>query len=308
MKVQELKEQKRALGYTNEMVSKLSGVPLGTVQKVFSGATAAPRFETLRAIERVLFPDQTTESIKEYAGMRPYSEIMKKYDPQETLILRDSAGSAFARQDDGEKRQELYGTVDYRDRKKAQGSYTVEDYRALPEGVRAELIDGVLYDMETPTYVHQFILGEIHAEMIAFQRREKHPCIPFIAPLSVQLDCDDRTMVEPDLMVLCDRKKLQNGIIYGAPDLVLEILSPSSRSRDLLIKFNKYWHAGVREYWIVDPEGRTVTVYSFDPMGPSKVYSFEDQIPVGISEGTLTIDMKGISERMKQLLPKETEG
>ena len=293
MRVQELKEQKRALGYTNEMVSKLSGVPLGTVQKVFSGATAAPRFETLRAIERVLFPNQPTEDTKERAGMRPYPEIVRKNDLAESLILRDSARSAYDDQDVAVKKQ---------------GSYTVEDYQTLPEGVRAELIDGVLYDMATPTYVHQFILGEIHAEMIVFQRREKHTCIPFIAPLSVQLDCDDRTMVEPDLLVLCDRKKLQNGIIYGAPDLVLEILSPSSRSRDLLIKFNKYWHAGVREYWIVDPEGRTVTVYSFDPVGPSKVYSFEDQIPVGISEGQLKIDMKGISERMKQLLPKETEG
>ena len=87
------------------------------------------------------------------------------------------------------------------------------------------------------------------------------------APMDVQLDCDDKTMVQPDVMVVCDRDKITRKCIYGAPDLAVEILSDSTKKKDMYVKLGKYMEAGVREYWLVDPKGKKVIVYDFVSRG-----------------------------------------
>lgn len=181
---------------------------------------------------------------------------------------------------------------------KKQGDYTVEDYLAWPEDQRIELIDGVLYDMAAPTGVHQMIAGEIFAELRNYIRRKKGMCLPFYSPIDVQLDMDDKTMVQPDVLILCDRNKMKNGRIYGAPDLIVEVMSPSTRKKDMIKKLSKYQSAGVKEYWIVDPKEKKVIVYS--NMTPESkeimIYPFDSLVPVGIYKDECEVDFGEIRE------------
>ncbi len=177
---------------------------------------------------------------------------------------------------------------------KRQGEYTIEDYYALPDEHRVELIDGVIYDMSSPTTVHQMIIGELFVELHSYVRKNKGRCIVVGAPLDTQIDCDDKTILQPDLMIICDRSKFQNGRVYGAPDFVVEILSPSTRKKDMFIKLEKYKNAGVREYWIIDPKKKRVYVYEFEKESIPTLYTFEDKVPVGIFNGECEVDFMKI--------------
>ena len=139
-------------------------------------------------------------------------------------------------------------------RVKKQGEYTLEDYYAIPDERRVELIDGEIFDMAAPSALHQMILGELHVLFRQCANEHGHPCRVFLSPCDVRLDNDDKTMVQPDLFVLCREFDIQNRCIDGAPDLTVEILSDSTRSKDMLLKTWKYKNAGVKEYWIIDPK------------------------------------------------------
>jgi len=186
-----------------------------------------------------------------------------------------------------------------------QGSYTIDDYLALPDDQRMELIDGVIYDMSAPTTPHQLIGGEIYALLREFLLRKNGACVPFIAPVDVQLDMDNKTMVQPDVCVVCDHSKINRTRIFGAPDFVVEVLSPSTKMKDILIKMKKYHSAGVREYWMVDPDAETVTRILYMPPtedlpdGDMKmeIYPFSTPVPVGIFNDEFLIDFSEIRER-----------
>ncbi len=120
-----------------------------------------------------------------------------------------------------------------------------------------------------------------------------------LSPSDVRLDCDNKTMVQPDLFVLCKGYDVDLQYYSGAPDLAVEILSPSTRSKDMLLKSYKYQNAGVREYWIVDPASEEVIVYDFtDKNLPSKKYTFSDKIPILISGGKCSIDFSKIKKAL----------
>ena len=160
---------------------------------------------------------------------------------------------------------------------------------------------GVIYDMSSPLGHHQIIAGQIHADLLAYISRKGGPCIPFIAPVDVQLDCDDKTIVQPDVMILCDRSKYTPQRIVGAPDFVVEVLSKSTKKKDMYIKMNKYKFAGVREYWLVDPDRKTIVVYDFENDDAIHMYSFRDKVPVGIYNGDCMIDFAPIDDFVSQL-------
>lgn len=167
--------------------------------------------------------------------------------------------------------------------KQQEKIYTIEDIYALPEGKRAELIDGQIYYMSAPGLTHQRILGRLYQMIADYVNGHEGKCEVLPAPFAVFLKEDDINYLEPDISVICETSKLDENGCHGAPDWVIEIVSPSSRSRDYIRKMLKYGTAGVREYWIVDPEKQTVTVYNFEK-DLMEQYSFQEDIPVGIYE------------------------
>ena len=116
----------------------------------------------------------------------------------------------------------------------------------------------------------------------------------FISPIDVQLDCDEKTMVQPDVVILCQREKLKKWGIYGAPDFVLEVISPSTGRKDCLKKLTKYEKAGVREYWILDPQQKKLLAYDFEGEGCPMICGLEQPVPVGIFQGELVVDFSGV--------------
>ena len=169
--------------------------------------------------------------------------------------------------------------------------YTIEDYFALPEDQRVELIDGVFYNMASPGVAHQEISMSMSIQFGNYISKKGGNCRVFAGPIDVQLDGNDKTMVVPDIIVVCDAGKLKKDRIMGAPDFAAEIVSPSSRKRDYVIKTAKYSEAGVREYWIIDPEKERVLVYNFEGDSVPVIYGIDERIPVGIFSGELTIDL-----------------
>ena len=250
MTIQEMKKKKQENGYTYAQIADLSGVPLGTVQKIFSGETQSPRYDTLQALERV-FSD---------ASMVQH----------EVSAYHVNTGHI-------------------------QGSYTIEDYRALPDEQRVELIDGYFYDMAAPTFLHQMIGGEIHRQIANYIMDRGGDCKPLISPVDIQLDCDDKTMVQPDVAILCGNDKVRKWGVYGAPDFILEVISPSTKRKDYTKKLVKYMETGVREYWILDPYQQKLIVYFFESETCPVIYGLDNPVPVGIYNGELEIEFSHIS-------------
>lgn len=162
--------------------------------------------------------------------------------------------------------------------------YTVEDIYALPAGVRAELIDGQIYYMAPPSRTHQKISWKLHQAIANYIDSRKGKCEVYAAPFAVFLNEDETNYVEPDISVICDASKLDDKGCHGAPDWIIEIVSAGSKARDYMTKLFKYRMAGVREYWIVDPDKQMVSVYAFEKDSVEQ-YDFGEDVPVGIYEG-----------------------
>lgn len=174
-----------------------------------------------------------------------------------------------------------------------QRMYTVEDIYALPEGKRAELIDGALYMMAPPVRIHQKLISELTQAIGSYIKSKKGNCDIYPAPFAVFLNKDSKNYVEPDISVICDRNKLTEKGCSGAPDWIIEIASPGTEKMDCGIKLFKYRSAGVREYWIINPRLNTVSVYDFEQDEKTGQYSFNDDIPVCIY-ADLTLNIAGL--------------
>lgn len=162
--------------------------------------------------------------------------------------------------------------------------YTIEDIYALPEGQRAELIDGRIYYMAPPNTRHQRLVSDLHYQIKDYIKRNNGECDVLPAPFAVFLNENDKNYVEPDISVICDKDKITEKGCQGAPDWIIEIVSASSRKMDYYTKLFKYRTAEVREYWVVDSDKNTVTVYDFENENMEE-YSFGADVPVGIYEG-----------------------
>ena len=259
MTIDDMRTIRNEKGITYNMLSEHSGIPVPTIQKVFSGETAHPRFATLRALEKAFFELGATGEGKLHYGY--VSQV-------EYGMVRGSAAY----------------------RTKRQGEFTIEDYYALPDDVRMELIDGVFYDMGAPTTFHQRMAGELYRQIANFIYDNDGECQPYISPIDVQLDCDDDTMVQPDVIIVCDTTKVLRRVVYGAPEFAIEVISPSTKRKDYTKKMQKYQDAGVREYWIVDPYQKTVIVYFFESETCPVIYPMKGDVPVNLYDGRLLIN------------------
>ena len=305
MTIQEMQQRKIELGYTNEMLAEKSGVPLGTVQKIFAGQTKAPRIRTILALEQVLKPQDLPGVPRRLHAPGGPVQYRYEFEKDQESVVAEPQAAYNADTVSGEKTREAArealkkGIIS----EELQGTYTIDDYYLLPDERRVELIDGVFYDMTGPLKVHQLILGELFYSL--YPCASEHPeCELFFAPSDVRLDNDEMTMVQPDLFVVCDSEDDDPRRTNGAPDFAVEILSPSSRSHDMIRKLYKYRYAGVREYWIVDPENQQVIVYEFEKSDLPAIFTFSDTVPVGISGGECSIDFSVIREKVKKYLPE----
>ena len=174
--------------------------------------------------------------------------------------------------------------------------YTEEDYYNSSEDVRAELIDGQFYDMASPSRIHQEILGFLFLGISSYIRSKKGDCRVYPAPFAVKLfEDNNKTIVEPDISVICDPKKLTPRGCTGAPDWIIEIVSPSTASHDYIRKLKLYADAGVKEYWIVDPDKKSVYVYHLEEdKFEVTTFTFQDKIKANIYED-LWIDLKELA-------------
>lgn len=272
MTLEEMQLKRRLLGYSYADLAEKAGLPLSTVQKVFGGVTQSPRHKTMTALEEALQDGECT----------PAAPINRT---DQTLIKEPSV---------------TYGSAI---RVKQQGEYTIEDYLALPDDVRYELIDGVLIKMDSPTRSHQSIAGFLFYKIYSYIEENGGDCTPYIAPLDVQLDKDDKTMLQPDVMIVCDHDVETDKRLFGAPDFVAEVLSPSTRRKDMIKKLQKYMDAGVREYWIIDPDKGRIITYLFGE-GENDIafasYSMHEDVPVGIYAGKCRINFSKVAPDQEQ--------
>jgi Uma2 family endonuclease len=183
--------------------------------------------------------------------------------------------------------------------------YTYADYLTWEDGRRRELIDGVVYDLfSAPMAIHAKISTKLAMFVGWFIHKRKGKCQVFHAPFDVRFPKNGETAdneidsnVQPDICVVCDPAKLDIRGCIGAPDLIVEVLSPSTRKKDMTIKFNLYERSGVREYWVIDPPQKTLTVYLLQENGKfdaGTIYK-KGKAPVAIFEG-LKIDLKKLFE------------
>lgn len=250
MNLEKLKKRKKELKITNKELADRSGVPLSTVNKIFSGATKSPQYQTILALETVLAMYSYSDQDGPYVG-----------------AVHEAAA--------------LY---------QVKGNQTADDYYALPDEVRAELIDGRIYYMAAPTSAHQEILGELYYQIKDYIRKRQGGCKVFLSPFDVRLDQDDKTIVQPDLIITCHPDRLVYRGLNGAPDFVIEIISVSTSKRDYSLKMQKYWDAGVQEYWIVDSYKQHIVTYQFHGEDVDmKIHGINDLVTVQLY-GDFVID------------------
>ena len=171
---------------------------------------------------------------------------------------------------------------------------TLEQYEALPENKRVEVFDGIAYDMASPSQIHQTISMELSNIIYNYIKNKQKLCQVFCAPFDVKLSDKPLTIVQPDIMIICDKDKLDGKRYNGAPDFIIEIVSPRNPSDDYIRKAYYYENYGVREYWIVDPKRRMVTVNYFEKDLINVAYSFDATIKVNIY-GDLYINFPDIA-------------
>lgn len=283
MTIDEMKQRKENLGLSCRQIADLSGVPLGTVQKIFGGATTSPRYETRQALEKVLAspvytaPAGNASSASAGTGSLYLSEAAADYNAGSTAIRAD-----------GKK------------------IYTLADWEVLPEDRHVELIEGELVDMAPPTTVHQLLIVALMTRFYSYVQQHHGRCRVIPAPFGVRLFVDDKTMLQPDINVICHSERLSRKWLNGAPDLVVEVLSPSNSRLDLTKKLQLYEEGGVRSYWIVDPGRERILVYDFTDADVLEIYTFADQVPVSIWDNKCIIDFAEI--RKEIALPESNSG
>lgn len=250
MDILTLKELKKEMKMTNSEIAELSGIPVSTVNKIFSGETKNPRYGTLLAIEEVL----VTKKKIPFA----YNEMTES-----PMLLREENAA-----------------YQYSARK-----YDMEDIERLDEWDRAELIDGKIYMSPSPTRKHQYLVTSLVAQIHYHIRKNKGGCHVYAAPFDVRLFQDEKTAVQPDVLVICNKDILTDKGCTGAPDWVIEVISESNASHDYVRKLMLYQKAGVREYWIVDPYQNKVMVLNYEDAKKSNEYDFSVIVPSGVLTG-----------------------
>ena len=302
MEIQELKNRKKELKITTADLAVIANLPVSTVSKIMTGETKNPSYATIEKLDNALLQEEMRKRIqayresiqKYYDGVEhgdnkilDYKEFEKKY--REDYHLNDAPIPYATRINSNGKRlsNDITGNIV----KKNDIRMTTNDLEVLSDDRFIELIDGDVIIGQAPSVKHQLLVQNIGKAIDKYIEDNNGNCKMFNVGINVQTDEDDYTLLIPDIVILCDDSKLNDKGIFGAPDLVMEVVSESTRRIDYNDKMHKYMRAGVREYWIVDPNKERVTVYIAGEPMLAYVYSFTDKIPVEIYDGKLEIQM-----------------
>lgn len=279
MDLAELKAKKKALRLTTNEIAYKAELPYGTVSKVFTGETKNPSYATIEKIEKVI--DEEAARVRLEAYTRALAEYLAAH-PGEKVDQEE-----FERE--YRKKHNLH-TKNFR---------TANDLKNYGEDKRYELINGKIIFNETPKLSHQRMCRMLGKIIDRFIEENNGDCEVFDNGFNVRLDEDDYTLVIPDVFVVCDKSKLSEDALWGAPDWVIEIISESTRDYDYKEKMLKYMSSGVREYWIVDYKKGRIVVYKNQEILEAQIHGINDKVPVGIYDEKLEIDFGKI---MKELI------
>ena len=215
------------------------------------------------------------------------------------LVKEPSGAAAYLKNTEQEKASRIHEIP-------SGGGHTEEEYFALPDDLSVELIDGVFYVMESPSKLHQKTAFEIAKQLDECIEEHVLPCFLYIAPSDVALGEKRDTIVQPDIYAHCDSKKeTKTGPHRGSPDFVVEVLSPYNPENDLWRKRDLYQRHGIREYWIINPLGLKVYVFNYEKSNDPEKYTFEDVVPVHLSQGTCAVDFARIYQKILHLLKED---
>lgn len=295
MDIKELKRRKKELKITTATLAYMADIPVSTVSKIMTGETKNPSYITIEKIDRALLHEEMLQRIHAYKTA--LDEYFRTLDDSEEYNLvefeknyrkKNSLNNdpiPFAKKISSDN--EMDGNLAISNDKRVM----ISQLQSFGDDKNIELIDGKLIFSQAPLLNRQIMVQNIGEIIKKFIDKSHGKCKMFNGGVNVAIDEDEYSLLIPDIVVLCDESKLNDIGVNGAPDFVLEVVSKSTRRIDYNDKMHKYMHAGVREYWIVDPDKEKVTVYiSGEPM-MAYVYSFEDDIPVGIYDGELKISI-----------------
>lgn len=294
MTVEELRERKKKLKLTTRDLALLADLPQGTVSKILTGETKNPSYLTIERLDAALEKEEMLARIHAYEqAMQQYfaehpedagnQRKFEKIYREKNHLNNAPIPYALPREDTSE----IQGNLALQTRK-----MTASALDQLGEQRGYELVDGHLILAEMAGVSHQRMVRKLGKQIDALISDNGGSCEVFDVGVNVFLDEDDYTLVIPDIAVLCDASKICDKGIMGAPDWVIEVVSPSTRKMDYHKKLHKYMDAGVREYWIVDIDRHMVSVcVNGEPMQIT-IYSFTEDIPVSIYAKKLKINLK----------------
>lgn len=293
MTVEEIRKRKKRLKLTTQQLAILAELPLGTVSKILTGETKNPSYLTIEKLEATIEKEEMLARVEAYqkamhqyflehpedeGGQKKFEEIYRKVNR-----LND-APIPYAVPKDEEP--VMYGSLALQDQR-----MTINELSKMGESRDLQLINGQLVVSEMAGVSHQRMVKRLGRAISDFVEKKQGICEVFDVGVNVYLDEDEYTLVIPDLAVVCNPSQITERGVVGAPDWVIEVVSPSTRQNDYHKKLHKYMDAGVREYWIVDMDRRMVSVcINGEPMQVT-IYSFDDEIPVHIYGGDLCISI-----------------
>lgn len=294
MDISELKKRKNKLKLTTHQLSELADAPYSTVSKIMTGETKNPSYVIIDKIDKALSKEEMRARIQKYAEewkqyVNAHSdeevdqwEFEKEYRKKHFLNDEPIPFAVPVEEKD----------FDYAVNLPKGKRVTADILQMFDEKKKTELLDGRLIFNNSPSLEHQNLVMSLGKKIDKFIEDNHGKCRMINVDVDVRLDEDDYTVLIPDLMVICNPEIIRNDGIWGAPDWVIEVTSPSTRQMDYGKKMHKYLLSGVREYWIVDPQKKKVVVYTEGELIVAHLYSFEDEIPVYIYDRKLKVKIK----------------